>query len=661
MIRKGKLVKNTAIALAIISVFGSALSSVSAAEIVKNTKVVEYDAVTAATTAESTEKDIDITLRHLTEDKDSSGNRYLESSKLKTVGSKKYIVMTFNNGNMFTAMQASVKGKNVETSFNFDKESDTVTVEFEISSLSDYMELSFSYNTPIGSMTHSAKIQTTENVNATIPEDEIDITLRHLTEDKDSSGNRYLESSKLKIVNGKKYIVMTFNNGNMFTAMQASVKGKDVETSFNFDKESDTVTVEFEISSLSDYMELSFSYNTPIGSMTHSAKIQIEENKDAVKPEEDNEEDDAITSPTPGTPEEDAGNDSNEEESTTKYKNGYYQVNNIVDHESETGKDMARRLLNEVTNMEVKDDKIYLTFTMNEELAGFVKDMTAKVDNKTVEIKKVDDNHFTVEVPSLDAKLQLSMYITMMGSSQVFDITFDESTVKLLSSTENPSDEENNDSSSNGSNNGGNNNSSNGSSNNGNNNSSSNDEEVKDEVVKGKLYTIKNEVIYDNQTGYDMVRRYLNETSKIEEIDGKKYLTLTFTGVEFMKDHKVYVNGTLIDYTVASKTSESISIRFEIQDINDDIKVQLVVVPMGNRTVEFGVKLLEDTLELVGEFDVEGDSIVGDTIQGDITEGNTNGGDDTLPQTGSAFGSEILLGLGGLLAASGALLRRKRK
>ena len=278
------------------------------------------------------------------------------------------------------------------------------------------------------------------------------------------------------------------------------------------------------------------------------------------------------------------------------------------------------------------------------------------MDNKTVDIKKVDDTHFTIEVPSLEAKVQLSMYITMMGSSQTFDITFDESTVKFLSSNENPSDEENNDLS-NGSNSGVNNgSSSNGSNNGGNDNSSSNDEEVKDEVAKGKLYTIKNEVIYDNQTGYDMVRKYLNETSKIEEIDGKKYLTLTFTGVEFVKNHKVYVNGTLVDYTVPSKTSESISIRFEIKDLNDDIKVQLVVVPMGNRTVEFGVKLLEDTLKLVGEFSVEGDAIVGDTTQEDTTEG-----DDTLPQTGSAFGSEMLLGLGGLLTASGALLRRKRK
>lgn len=32
-----------------------------------------------------------------------------------------------------------------------------------------------------------------------------------------------------------------------------------------------------------------------------------------------------------------------------------------------------------------------------------------------------------------------------------------------------------------------------------------------------------------------MARKYLNSTSKVEEIDGQKYVTLTFTGSEFMK------------------------------------------------------------------------------------------------------------------------------
>ena len=549
MIRRGKLVKNTAIALAIISVFGSTLSSVSAAEIVKNTgaEVVEYDAITAATT-----------------------------------------------------------GNDSTTGGTTDSESNT--------------------------------------------EDNLNITLRHLTEDKDSSGNRYLQSSVLKTVGEKKYIVMTFNSGSMFTAMQASIEGKDVETKFEKNEEKDIVTVEFEISSLADYMELSFSYNTPIGAMTHSAKIQTEENKNATKPEVD--EDDAVTSPTPGT-----GNDSNTGDSTTtpddknEYEDGYYQVNNIVDHASETGKDMARRLLNEVTDMEVKDGKTYLTFTINEELAGFVKDMTAKINGTSVEIKKVDDNHFTIEVPNLDTKIELSMYITMMGSNQTFDITFDKNTVKLISSTDKPSNDSNNNGSSN-------------SNNNSNNSGSSSDDNTssEDTVVEGtmvKEYTIKNEVLYDNEVGYSMVRQYLNENTKIEKIDDKMYATLTFTGVDLMKDHKVYVNGKLVNHTVVSKTSDSISIRFEISDINDDIQVQLFVVPM-NKTVKFGVELLEDTLKFVKEYplgDVEG-SVDGSVEENGEENTDVNG---SLPQTGSAFGSEMLLGLGGLLTASGALLRRKRK
>ena len=126
-----------------------------------------------------------------------------------------------------------------------------------------------------------------------------------------------------------------------------------------------------------------------------------------------------------------------------------------------------------------------------------------------------------------------------------------------------------------------------------------------------------------------------------------------------MKDHKVYVNGKLVNHTVVSKTSDSISIRFEISDINDDIQVQLFVVPM-NKTVKFGVELLEDTLKFVKEYplgDVEG-SVDGSVEENGEENTDVNG---SLPQTGSAFGSEMLLGLGGLLTASGALLRRKRK
>ena len=294
---------------------------------------------------------------------------------------------------------------------------------------------------------------------------------------------------------------------------------------------------------------------------------------------------------------------------------------------------MVRNLLSETTNMEVKNGKTYVTLRMSS--YSLMGDITMKVNNKTAKFTKNlinnDTVEFTVEVPNLNAKVTMGMFVTAMNKTVDFGVSFDKNTVKFISSNEEPTIPGSNGGFTN--NNGNNNSSSN------NSNSGSNNTVEENNTVKGKLFTIKNEIVSDSATGREMARKYLNSTTKIEEIDGKMYATLTFTGVDLMSKHKIYVNGSLVNYTVTASSSNSKSIRFAIPDINADIKVQVYVIPM-NSTVTFGVKLLEDTLTFVKDFDVN------------------NG---TLPQTGSAFGSEILLGLGGLLTASGALLRRKRK
>ena len=293
---------------------------------------------------------------------------------------------------------------------------------------------------------------------------------------------------------------------------------------------------------------------------------------------------------------------------------------------------MVRNLLSETTNMEVKNGKTYITLRMSS--YSLMKDITIKVNNKTVKFTKNlinnDTVEFVVEVPNLNAKITMGMFVTAMDKTVDFDITFNKESVKFISSNEEPTIPESNSGSTN---NGGSNSSS---SNNSTNNS---DEKVENTTVKGKLYTIKNEIISDSATGKQMARKYTSSTTKIEEIDGKMYATLTFTGVDLMSNHKIYVNGSLVSHTITASSSTSKSIRFAIPNVNADIKVQAYIIPM-NATVTYGIKLLEDTLTFVKDFTVENGS---------------------LPQTGSAFGSEMLLGLGGLLTASGALLRRKRK
>ncbi len=667
MIRKGKLVKNTAIALAIISVFGSTLSSVSAAELIKSTPAItQY--------VDGTYK-VDAKLIKDTSDEDSMANAYLKSTNIQISKGKMYMIMEFTSGNLLKEINPSVNGKSVEKTIT--NNGDIKTVKFELTSLDDKVELGVLIN-PFGDFTvnaacrvkiENAQIPTTpekeeddavtsptpslpneDDKDEVIEENEqaLNTVLRHETQDKDSSANRYLESSKLKTVDGKKYIVLNFNSGNMFTAMKASVNGKEVETKFEYDEKSDIATVEFEISSLQDDMLLSFTYNTPMGSMTHSARIQSEiastgDKDDAVVPptadKEDNvipptnDKEDNVIPPTTDKEEDktdsDNSNTDNGPTSNSTYKNGYYQLNNKVECDNAVGYQMVRNLLSETTNMEVKNGKTYVTLRMSS--YSLMSNITMKVNNKSVNFtKNVIDNdtvELTVEVPNLNAKITMGMYVTAMGQTVSFGVTFDKDSVKFISSNEEPTIPDSN----------------NGSTNNSvPNNSTSNESTnttVENNVVKGKLYTIKNEIISDNATGKAMARKYLNSTTKIEEVNGKMYATLTFTGVDLMSNHKIYVNGSVVNHTITSKTSSSVSIRFAIPNVNADIKVQVFVVPM-NSTVTFGVKLLEDTLTFVKDFEVENGS---------------------LPQTGSAFGSEMLLGLGGLLTASGALLRRKRK
>ena len=679
MIRKGKLVKNTAIALAIISVFGSTLSSVSAAELIKSTPAItQY--------VDGTYK-VDAKLIKDTSDEDSMANGYLKSTNIEISKGKMYMIMEFTSGNLLKEINPSVNGKSVEKTIT--NNGDIKTVKFELTSLDDKVELGVLIN-PFGDFTvnaacrvkiENAQIPTTpekeeddavtsptpslpneDDKDEVIEENEqaLNTVLRHETQDKDSSANRYLESSKLKTVDGKKYIVLNFNSGSMFTAMKASISGKEVKTKFEYDEKSDIATVEFEISSLQDDMLLSFTYNTPMGSMTHSARIQSEiastgdKDDDLVPPTDDKEEDvtqDNITHPTddkednviPPTNDKeedktdsDNSNTDNGPTSNSTYKNGYYQLNNKVECDNAVGYQMVRNLLSETTNMEVKNGKTYVTLRMSS--YSLMSNITMKVNNKSVNFTKnvidKDTVELTVEVPNLNAKITMGMYVNAMGQTVSFGVTFDKDSLKFISSNEEPTIPDSNNESIN-----------NSVTNNSTNNESTDttnesiNTTVENNVVKGKLYTIKNEVISDNATGKAMARKYLNSTTKIEEVDGKMYATLTFTGVDLMSNHKIYVNGSVVNHTITSKTSSSVSIRFAIPNVNADIKVQVFVVPM-NSTVTFGVKLLEDTLTFVKDFEVENGS---------------------LPQTGSAFGSEMLLGLGGLLTASGALLRRKRK
>ena len=565
------------------------------------------------------------------------------------------------------------------------------------------------------------------SVNASVQRVELKTTLKHDTEDKDSSANSYLKESYLKIENGKRYMVLVLSSGKMMKSVVPSINGESVE--YTNDLDGDTRTISFEIKSLQDDIRINFQIN-PFGNFVVNANCRVkseivtgstdkEDKDDTVtgptqKPEtpdnsdkedkedkedkddntsdkedkedkddntsdkEDKEDkDDTVTGPTqkPETPDnsdkednkEDNKEEDKEDSSNSTYKNGYYQVKNIVILDNEVGYSMVRGLLNETSNLEIRDGKYYLTFEMGQ--SSLMKDIVIKANSKELKYTKKnvgnDTIRITVEIPSLSSKLNISTYVTMMGKNVDFDLKLNQSTLKFVSSNEEAQLPGNN-------NNAGNNNGSNDSNNDSNTGNDNNAGGNITETVKGKLYTIKNEVIHENQTGKEMARKYLNSTSKIEEINGELYLTLTFTGTDLMNNHKFYVNGKSVSYT-SSTSGNSKSYRFKINSLNDDIKVSAFIVPMS-RNVEFGVKLLKDTYTFVKDFDASNDS---NNAGNDSDNGNggsnfddmMNGGgnfegfeDEKLPQTGSVINAESMLMGGSLITALGAFVgRRKRK
>ena len=655
MIRKGKLLRNTAIVLAIISVFGSSLSSVNGMELSKsNIGISQYI---------DGEYDLDVTLRHDTKDEDSMANGYLEKTKLVVSNNKMYIKMIFNNGSMIKEANPTVnnESKTVENILNSDG---TRTVKFEINSQDDVIKLGVVIN-PFGEFKVNAdcivrinqktSLPTTGDKNdavtsptPNIPEsgddtdkDEnitgqvLNTILKHESKDQNSSANNYLKSTKLVTENNKKYMVMVFDNTEgLLVELIGKVNDKEVKTSNEFDDTSKTLTIKFEINSLEDDLKLSFTYNNPIfGKHTVIARIQseLESSGDTTTPPTTDDTNSGSESTggndTGNGSNSTTGNDSGSTGGSNTYKNGYYQLKNTLHLDNPTGYAMVRNLLSETTNMEVKNGKTYITLRMS--MASQMSNINIKVDGKNANFTKTnignDTLEFKIEVPSTSSKLTFSMFVAAMGQNVDFKVSFNESTIKFISSNEEPTIPSTGTAT--------------GGSTTGGSTSTDTDSKVESSAVKGKLYTIQNQIISSSSTGQQMARKYTSSTTKIEEIDGKMYATLTFTGVDLMSNHKIYVNGSVVSHSITSKTSSSVSLRFAIPNVNADIKVQAYIIPMGS-TVTYGVKLLESTLKFVKDFEI------------------ANG---TLPQTGSLINSEAVMATGGLLAMSGVLLRRKRK
>ena len=457
------------------------------------------------------------------------------------------------------------------------------------------------------------------------------------------------DDSRIDISNGKNTVTLTFNS-ELYAFLKnfnVTVDGEKVEAEVNKDNR----TIKFNIPDLNSDIVVS----TLVSMMGKEVSFKTTLNYDTAKKLEDNLEDNNkpgnednensgnqdnsgnTNSGSNGSANEDKENESEgssgEIVDANQLKNGIYNIKNDVsyigDGNQDVGNDMARKALSKNSKLEVKDDKKILTLKFNEEQFSFFKDFRITVNGKDVVATPNEaDRTISFEIPSLDADIVVTAFVSVMGRDVSFKTILNKGTLELVSGEDKPAiEEENKSEESNGTS----------SSNNGSSANEGNSTVTENKVTKGKLYTIENKVVHKSQTGVDMARKYLNKISDLEEIDGKTYLTLTFTGQEFMKDHKITVNGKDANYKVVSKNGDSIKLRFEIPNLDADIKVSLYVIPMG-RNVEFNVELLKDTKKFVKDFTLS-----------------------SLPQTGSPIGGNSVALLGMAMMGASMFIRKREE
>lgn len=455
-----------------------------------------------------------------------------------------------------------------------------------------------------------------------------------------SSARRAIESETLiSVENGRTYLTITFSSMySMLENISVSLDGKKLDIV----EDSNARTVTFEVPSVDTEVLLGMN----IKGMNHPVDFYVINDMDTlakISEETDNPAEDDKNDTVPEVPETpevkpettpDSGNSGEGSETIPGTK--VYTIENQVYHENATGMAMARQYLNSTSKVEDINGKRYVTMTFTG--VEYMNNHQIYVNGSKVDAEIVESTSSKIAlrfaVESLSDSIKVGTYVIPMGRTIDFDVKMLEDTLTLVDGNVEEDKEEDSTNNSTGNNSSSTNNST----------SNSADNKVEEETnvketVTVKVYNVQNNVTHHNATGVAMARKYLNSNTEVKEINGKYYVTLTFTGTEFMQNHEIYVNGSKVSHSIVSSTGDSVSIKFTIASLNDAISVKTYVVPMA-RDVEFGVELLLDTMTLVNEYTIEADS---------------------LPETGATTSSALALSMGLMAIGSGALLRKKVK
>ena len=521
-----------------------------------------------------------------------------------------------------------------------------------------------------------------------------------LKEDSDSESHarEYVDKeSVVTVKNNKIYLTLKFKNASVIKGVSIKVEGD--KTSYStVKKTSDKLYIKFRIGSLSDEILVTTNLDlSDFGIENHdglafrvllrSSTLEEDDDADNYDDEEDDEDEDDEDETATDTSINDNGTIKDPQNdivnappvnTNSQYKKTTYRVNNEIITESSFGYQAARGAVNKVSYYEIIDDKKYITLGFIQ--TDIMNNIRLSINGKQInyDVVSKDDSKKTLdirfEVPSISTQVTVTTNVTAMGRDISFGVEFLESTLELISTEEAESLPElaGNSSGVSESNSSGSVLSKITNAFSSNKTNSEDKLVVEEEAAKDlaslakeyfKKYTVTNEIVSDSTIGRTMARKYLNQTSIIEDIDGQLYATITFSSSGSMGNFKIEVNGEVVEHTVPlnDMANELISLRFPINNVNDDIKAYIYINPM-RMNINFGIKFLEDSMILIEEGTVgeEGNiesSSLADTLS-QVNESSKDSKEQTSAVKIAASTSVMVIVLNQVISALGVLLKR---
>lgn len=569
-------------------------------------------------------------------DKESVARNYISKESLIEITEEKITAnLEFTNKKIMENTKIKVNGEEVE--YVLTDVSDTNSnLKFELNSLEDKIEVSTTINLGFTKMSVSFRVkfditdipvisdegsgdnnssypeEKPEEVKPIVPEQKpegdnkedeeavadgkytIENDALHIIKDEESMARKYLETiSDVEYKNNKIYLILKFTGKSMMANHVIEVNGDKV----NFevvDETNDNFYVKFEISSLSDNITVSTkvlgTMNVEFRVKLKSDTLKIYNKEDEVqKPDNNNNSNNVNTG---------VNQDKGETQIPTISENknsSLYKIKNEIITDSAIGYTAARSAVNSTSYVEDINGEKYVTVGLSQ--LDVMSNIRVSVNGANINYEVVRRSGNTMEIkfkiPTIGANIKFTAFINATGMDISFGLDLLESTMEVISKSEanlplatettstilkTSEDKETSEESSG---------------------------ELAEDIEVGEYfnkYTIENDIISDSAIGKAMTRKYLDKLCILEEIDGKLYLTLKFSGTNSMRNIKVTVNGEEVKYSIVAhdEANEMKAFRFSINDINDEIRIYMNIRAV-NMDVDFGVDLLEETKTLIEE------------------------------------------------------------